>query len=71
MKPYEPTLEDLEEYSKSLELDEMYEREQALELLREQEEAEFRRRECPHEGMGHPAQEPEFDGPEEDENLPD
>jgi hypothetical protein len=72
MKPTELTVEDWEEYLMLLELDEIDAREEAMRLCAEQEEAEFRSREGrPHECMGLPAQEPEFDGSEEDDNLPD
>jgi len=71
MQPTEPTVEDLEELSRLFELDEMYAREEALRLWAEQEEAEFRWREDPHEAMGLSAQDPEFDGSEEDDSLPD
>ena len=70
MQPTEPTIEDLEELSNLLELDEMYEREEALRLWAKEEEAE-RGRTGPHEGYGHAASEPEFDHWEEDDNLLD
>ncbi len=68
MKPNELTVEDWEEYLMLLELDEINAREEAMRLCAEQEEAEFRWREGPHECIGLPAQEPEFDCSEEDEN---
>ena len=69
MKPTEPTHEDWEEYSRSLEVDR--EQQEALRLWAEEEEAERDRTQRPHGGCGHPEYEPEFDGSEEDDNLPD
>jgi hypothetical protein len=69
MTPTEPTEEDLEELSWLFELDEIYSQQEEMERWAEQEEAE-RERERPH-SYGHPAQEPEFDRSEEEENFPD
>jgi hypothetical protein len=66
MKPTELTVEDWEECSK-VELDEM----EALELWAEEEERECARERLEVHSSGHPAQEPEFDPPEEEENFPD
>jgi hypothetical protein len=69
--PYEPTEEDMEEYSRSLELDEMDERDEICNRLAEEQEREFAREGlellCPPplpEG-------PECDDWEDDENFPD
>lgn len=78
MQPTEPTVEDLEELSNLLELEEMYLREEALErdLLNEQgqvdeHEGYGRSSSSPYGACGHPAQEPEFDPSEEEENFTD
>jgi tRNA(Ile)-lysidine synthase TilS/MesJ len=71
MARIEPTLEDWEDYWNSLELDELYRREEALELLAEQEEAESARERVEMESYGLPAQESEFDRSEDDDCLPD
>ena len=42
MKPNEPTVEEWEEHLMLLEMEEIYQREEAMRLSAEQEEAEFR-----------------------------
>jgi hypothetical protein len=66
MTPYEPTVEDIEEYLESLEIDEMFERDETIRLMLEAEEIERERKKHPCRDCGHPAQETEFDSSEED-----
>jgi len=47
MQPTEPTVEDMEECLQSLELDEMFERDETIKLMLEEEEAERDRKEYP------------------------
>lgn len=58
MPSYEPTIEDME-------IDEMLELDDALRLA--EEEAERKQAKYPYKGYGFPAQEPEFDSSEEDD----
>jgi hypothetical protein len=68
--PTELTVEDLEELSNMLELDESYRIEEALKLCREEEENDHLM-ECRCKVCTHSEARVEFDGSEDAENWPD